>query len=123
MLLPIFYIWIVLATVTWYLRPYLRLRHIPGPFWAKFSNLPRLLWVAGGKAHDVHIAQHRKYGDLVQIGPNVVSVTDPDEIPKIYDFAGKYLKVGQSCFQCAIYFKEEKVSNITGVRDGKITGR
>ena len=24
----------------------------------------------------------------------MVSVTDPDEIPKIYDFAGRYLKVG-----------------------------
>ncbi|KAJ0414361.1 putative benzoate 4-monooxygenase cytochrome P450 [Aspergillus carlsbadensis] len=83
---------LALSIVTWYVRSYLRLRHIPGPFWARFSNLPRFLWVAGGNAHDVHIALHRKYGDLVRIGPNIVSVTDPEEIPKIYDFAGRYLK-------------------------------
>ncbi|EEA25175.1 hypothetical protein TMatcc_006602 [Talaromyces marneffei ATCC 18224] len=92
MLLPILYTWFGLSIFTWYLRSYLRLRHIPGPFWAKFSNLPRLLWVAGGKSHDVHIALHRKYGDIVRIGPNIVSVTDPEDIPKIYDFAGRYLK-------------------------------
>ncbi|KAL2799529.1 cytochrome P450 [Aspergillus keveii] len=92
MLSLIFYTCTVLSVLTCYLRSYLRLRHIPGPFWAQFSNLPRFLWVAGGDAHDVHIALHRKYGDLVRIGPNLVSVTDPDEIPKIYDFAGRYLK-------------------------------
>ena len=95
MMLPTLYTWILLSIITtWYLRSYLRLRHVPGPFWAKFSNLPRFLWVAGGKAHEIHIDLHRKYGDIVRIGPNMVSVTDPDEIPKIYDFAGRYLKVG-----------------------------
>ena len=70
-----------------------KLRHIPGPFLASLTNIPRLRWVLTGKAHEVHTGLHRKYGKLVRFGPNMVSVSDPAEIPNIYGFNGKYIKV------------------------------
>jgi hypothetical protein len=75
------------------LQVYWRLRNIPGPFWAKVTNIPRLSWVWSRRAHSIHIDLHRKYGPLVRFGPNMVSCGDPAEVPNIYGFSGKYRKV------------------------------
>src|SRR5438034_1101078 len=75
------------------LRCYTKLRHVPGPFLASLTNIPRVNWVLTNRAHDIHIALHRKYGNLVRFGPNMVSVGDPTEIPNIYGFTGKFVKV------------------------------
>lgn len=82
----------ILLIVT-YLQSYLKLRRIPGPFLAAWSNLPRLYWVLSRRAHEVHIALHKKYGKLVRVGPNMVSVGDPAEIHNIYGITGKFQKV------------------------------
>ena len=82
----------VLAFYNW--RSYSKLSHIPGPFSAAVSNLPRLSWVYGREAQHKHVALHRQYGPLVRFGPNMVSIGDPAEIPKIYSFKGTYVKVG-----------------------------
>jgi len=74
-------------------RTYARLRHVPGPFLASLSNIPRFYWVSTWKAHQVHIALHKKYGKLVRLGPNMVSVGDPAEISKIYGVGGNFIKV------------------------------
>jgi len=96
---------IVLALLTTFLfytlYDYLRLRHIPGPFFASVSNIQRLYWVLSGRAHDHHIALHKKYGPLVRMGPNMVSVGDPSETGKIYGITGKYKKVGKR-FHCGL---------------------
>lgn len=39
---------------------------------------------------------HDKYGKIVRVGPNHVSVSDSAEIPKIYGVGSKYLKVPQT---------------------------
>ena len=70
-----------------------KLRHIPGPFLASLSNIPRFGWVLTGNAHEVNTGLHKKYGKLVRFGPNMVSVSDPAEIPHIYGFNGKFIKV------------------------------
>src|SRR5271154_4420454 len=92
---PTILVFLVLASALIYsnVRSYLRLRHIPGPWLAGWTNLPRLLWVMGGKAHDVHIALHRKYGSVVRFGPNMISVQDPAEIGNIYGISRKFQKV------------------------------
>nr|Q0CRQ3.2 RecName: Full=Cytochrome P450 monooxygenase ATEG_03631; AltName: Full=Azasperpyranone A biosynthesis cluster A protein ATEG_03631 [Aspergillus terreus NIH2624] len=74
------------------LRSYLRLAHIPGPFAAGWTNLPRFSWVLSFKAHDIHTALHRKYGPLVRFGPNMVSVGDPKEVGHIYGFTDPWMK-------------------------------
>ncbi len=77
----------------WFLHSYIRLHHIPGPFFASLTNLSRVSWILSNRAHDIHVNLHKKYGRLVRFGPNMVSVGDPAEIPNIYSFTGKFAKV------------------------------
>ena len=65
-------------------RSYLKLRHIPGPFWARLTNIQRILWVRSGRAHVLHQHVHQQFGDVVRFGPNMVSVSDPAAIATIY---------------------------------------
>ncbi len=78
-------------------RSYYRLAHIPGPFLARFTNIPRFSWVLSYHAHDIHTALHRQYGHLVRFGPNMVSVADPAEVGNIYGFVKPWLKVSRGC--------------------------
>ncbi|KAF2753019.1 cytochrome P450 [Pseudovirgaria hyperparasitica] len=80
------------AFLSYTLYTYQTLAHIPGPFWARISNIPRFLWVWRRRAHEEHIALHRRYGPLVRMGPNMVSVGDPGAIAQIYGFSGTYAK-------------------------------
>ena len=74
---------------------YLRspLKKIPGPFWAKFSDLWRLINAYEKKHITTQQQLHEKYGDYVQLGPNVVSVADPNLVKTIYSTRGTFLKV------------------------------
>ena len=77
----------------WSFHSYFRLRHVPGPFIAAWTNLPRLSWVLSNRAHDIHIQLHRRYGKIVRFGPNMVSISDPAEISTIYGFNPIFQKV------------------------------
>ncbi len=83
---------LALLSSLWFLRSYKRLSHVPGPFGASLTNIPRVKWILTSRAHEVHIALHEKHGSLVRFGPNMVSVQDPAEIGHIYGFGGKFLK-------------------------------
>ncbi|KAL5333961.1 cytochrome P450 [Aspergillus crustosus] len=63
---------------------YSRLRHIPGPFWARFTNLQRVSWVRTKRAHEIHHELHNKYGEVVRFGPDMVSLSNPAWIPVLY---------------------------------------
>lgn len=83
------------SLIVYYGRQYYRLSHIPGPFLARFSNIPRFLWVYHRDAHNVHIAQHRQYAKigskwaaLVRYGPNAVSVGSAAAVETIYRMRG-----------------------------------
>ncbi|KAL2849954.1 cytochrome P450 [Aspergillus pseudodeflectus] len=65
-------------------RVYWRLQHIPGPWWTRFTNLQRVLWVRTGKAHEIHLDIHKQYGDVAVLGPNMVSLADPAWINVVY---------------------------------------
>lgn len=75
-------------------RTYNRLSHVPGPLLASFTNFVRLRWVLTRKAQYIHIDLHKRYGPLVRIGPNTVSVGDAAEIQQIYGLTGSYVKSG-----------------------------
>ena len=66
---------------------------LPGPALAKVSNIWRFIEAAKGHQELVLQKLHRKHGDLVQIGPNVVSVADPDAIEDIYGIKADLPKV------------------------------
>ena len=68
---------------------------IPGPALAAYTKLWRLRNVYRGHAHLTAIDLHRKYGLLVRIAPNHVSVSDPNMNPVIYSNKEDFTKVGQ----------------------------
>ncbi|PQE21331.1 benzoate 4-monooxygenase cytochrome P450 protein [Rutstroemia sp. NJR-2017a WRK4] len=68
------------------------LKKVPGPFLAKFSDLWRLIDVYEGRAELTHCMLHEKYGPAVRIGPNTVSLSEPELIPKIYSSRSEFLK-------------------------------
>lgn len=86
---------LMITLIVRHLHSYFKLRRIPGPFLAAWSNIPRFYWVLTRRAHQIHIALHEKYGKLVRVGPNMVSVGDPAEIHNIYGITGKFQKVGR----------------------------
>lgn len=62
---------------------------VPGPFLAKVSRL----WLAyhgyKGDFHRVLVDLHARYGDTVRIGPDEVSIANPDAVRKIYGMSIK----------------------------------
>ncbi|GME65669.1 cytochrome P450 [Neofusicoccum parvum] len=65
---------------------------IPGPFWAKFTNLWRFHDVLGGAHHETIMRLHKENGPLVRLGPNSVSIADPKMIEKIYGLRANFPK-------------------------------
>ncbi|KAF7590670.1 hypothetical protein BBP40_002562 [Aspergillus hancockii] len=68
------------------------LRKVPGPFWARITNLWEFRAVLKGRSHEDYIALHKQYGSVVRVGPNRYSVIDPQDVKKIYDFGGNFAK-------------------------------
>ncbi|CAF9903459.1 MAG: hypothetical protein GOMPHAMPRED_000275 [Gomphillus americanus] len=68
------------------------LRKFQGPFLAKFTNFWRLMDVAAGRTELTQKALHRQYGVAVRLGPNLISLSDPALIKKIYSIKGDFIK-------------------------------
>ncbi|KAH8593712.1 cytochrome P450 [Bisporella sp. PMI_857] len=87
---------IPVAFVLYYLIPYFTanasLKDVPGPFAAKFSSLWLLLQARKGKRYLSVNEAHAKYGKLVRIQPNHVSIADEAAIPIVYGHGNGFLK-------------------------------
>ncbi|KAK1749506.1 cytochrome P450 [Echria macrotheca] len=81
------------ATYKRYASP---LRKYPGPFFASFTRLWKVWSTASGRTHLDHIALHRKYGAIVRIAPNEVSVSSPEA-------ARTLLSAGKRFFKTSFY--------------------
>lgn len=66
---------------------------IEGPTLAAYTDLWRFWVVWSRRPEQVHISLHDKYGSLVRLGPNSVSVSDPEAIKIIYALNAGYVKV------------------------------
>lgn len=67
------------------LRNLFLLQNIPGPIIARFTNLYRTLLVYKRNAHEEQLRLHKRYGNLVRLGPDCVSVSGSHTyIPQIY---------------------------------------
>ncbi|KAH8880311.1 cytochrome P450 [Thozetella sp. PMI_491] len=64
------------------------LRKYPGPFAASFTRLWKVVSTASGNTHLHHIDIHRKYGPIVRIAPNEISISSP-EAARLLLSAGK----------------------------------
>ncbi|KAL2439225.1 Cytochrome P450 monooxygenase [Exophiala dermatitidis] len=101
MLLQLLIYAVPLILVAVLLNNYFFLRSIPGPLLAKFTDLYRLLLVLGRKPHEKHLELHKRYGNVVRLGPKCVSVTgSAGYIGQIYGIGKGLVKSDfYSCFQ------------------------
>jgi benzoate 4-monooxygenase len=86
---------LLLLPIIYYLLPYIRnwsIRDIPAPFPAAFTNLWLLYQCRRGRRYLAVDNAHKKYGPLVRIQPDHVSVADPEAIPIIYGHGNGFLK-------------------------------
>lgn len=68
----------VLVSRCMYKRYASPLRQYPGPFLASFTRLWKVYSTTTGRTHLQHIELHRKYGPIVRIAPNEVSIASPE---------------------------------------------
>ncbi|KAI1630389.1 cytochrome P450 [Exophiala viscosa] len=78
--------WLIYART---LHPY---ADIPGPFWASVSRLWIAYMVESGDVDKVLVAVHKKYGRMVRIAPDEVSIGDPEAIKIIYSVSSGFTK-------------------------------
>jgi benzoate 4-monooxygenase len=86
---------IVVIPVLCYLLPWLRnksIRGIPGPKWAAFSNLWLMYHCRRGRRYLAVDAAHKRYGPLVRLQPNHVSIADPEAVVAVYGHGNGFLK-------------------------------
>lgn len=103
-LLPLF---VVIAAVALYflLSRYSRgLNRFPGPLVASFTDLWKVwnAYHASTERNDMYVDIHKKYGDVVRIGPNNIVFADPRAISEIYGTKGSQVKV-RNCFLVTVY--------------------
>lgn len=68
------------------------LRKVPGPVSSRFTNLFYLNRVRHGRFHHENKALHRKYGPVLRLGEDLVSIDDPSALKTIY--GSKWLGLG-----------------------------
>src|SRR5271154_544749 len=70
------------AYITWkviYALYFSPLRHIPGPFLNRITNLPGLVAMLNGGISDKALKSYEKYGSLHAVGCKMVAVCDPND--------------------------------------------
>lgn len=69
------------------------LHKYPGPALARFSDIWRFIDVWNRRPDTTHIKLHRQHGDIVRLGPNTLSFSDPAAIKTIYGLNKGFVKV------------------------------
>lgn len=69
------------------------LQKYPGPFLASLTDWWRFFDVLGRRPDVTQIRLHRKHGDIVRLGPNVLSFADPRALKIIYGLNKGFVKV------------------------------
>lgn len=69
-----------------------KLCHLPGPALVAYTNLWRCLDALRGKQMIQHIQLHKRFGPVVRIGPNTVSLADVESISHVYGTTKPYRK-------------------------------
>ncbi|KAI1133127.1 cytochrome P450 [Nemania abortiva] len=87
----------------------------PGPLAAKLTKGWRAYVTYRGRWHRDLIALHKRYGSVVRIGPNELSVGDPEAFLQIYRVNKPYVK--SACYSVV---KGSRPFDLTGERSEKI---
>ncbi|OJJ46222.1 hypothetical protein ASPZODRAFT_142843 [Penicilliopsis zonata CBS 506.65] len=86
---------LVAVVAVYFVLPYLklwRLSDIPSPSVAAFTNLWLMLQARRGQRSITVHEMHKKYGKMVRIGPNHISIADDAAIQTIYAHGNGFLK-------------------------------
>jgi benzoate 4-monooxygenase len=75
-----------------YFTTYSSLAKIPGPFIAKFSNIWLGLSARRGQKYAAVDWAHRKYGRIVRVGYNHVSISNERALQTVYGHGNGFLK-------------------------------
>ncbi|KAI8346368.1 cytochrome P450 [Choanephora cucurbitarum] len=60
------------------------LSHVPGPFFTRFFNIPNIILDRPAGTHFIFLKNlHKKYGDMVRLGPARLSVSDKDIMKQV----------------------------------------
>lgn len=89
-------------TVAWLVKNRYQhgLNKYPGPFLASLTDWWRF-WDVYGQRPEVTLQKlHAKHGDIVRLGPNVLSFADPAVLKSIYGLSKGYVKVCSSVQAC-----------------------
>lgn len=71
-----------------------QLNQYPGPFLASFTDLWRTHYLWRTRAiHELCIDLHKRHGDVVRLGPNLLSFGHPVAIKEIYGLNKGFVKV------------------------------
>ena len=76
--------------IRWIIDP---LRHIPGPFLARFTRLWYLYKIHHGDFEKTNVELHQKFGPIVRIAPNEYSIDDVAAAKVIYGHGNSFAKV------------------------------
>lgn len=87
------------------------LRKVPGPVLARFTNLFYLNRVRHGRFHYENKALHRKYGPVLRLGEDLVSIDDPSALKTIY--GSKWLGEGLLPF---VRLSQGRYCDVDGLR-------
>ncbi|KAI0595398.1 cytochrome P450 [Biscogniauxia sp. FL1348] len=98
------------------------LKHIPGPFWAKVTNLWRFIDHYNATQPITQRALHDKLGPAVRIGPNAVSLSDPSLLKTIYSTRGHFLKSDFYTVNDAVQ-DGHVIQNVFGTRSNAFHGK
>ena len=73
------------------------LQRYPGPFLASYTDWWRFFDVLGRRPDITQLKLHRKLGDIVRLGPNALSFSNPEALKTIYGLNKGFVKVNTSC--------------------------
>lgn len=93
------------AVVLWLVknRYHNGLNKYPGPLLASLTDWWRFVDVYGRRPEVTHRALHKKYGDVVRLGPNTLSFSNPRALKSIYGLNKGFIKVPTcNCFEISV---------------------
>ncbi|KAF2713713.1 putative P450 monooxygenase [Pleomassaria siparia CBS 279.74] len=89
---------------------------IPGPYWARLTKFNAAIRNRKIDGHRQLLALHKKYGRFVRLGPNDISVTDPDGVQVVNGH-------GSKCIKAPWYDAEKPRLSMHTTRDPSLHGR
>ncbi|GAB1311344.1 hypothetical protein MFIFM68171_01554 [Madurella fahalii] len=100
------------------IRRYWQLKHVPGPFLAAFTNFWRfrIQYFGRGAIQPVVHDLHKRYGPVVRVGPNTVSLADPADIGVVFNPRAGFVKA-DSYGTMRAFVKGRSIGSILDIQD------